>query len=180
VEYFLLSYEIKDTGEFFAALDSSGNALITSAKSDLSGVSHVYLRATKREKINDIAPAVGNELILSKKAADCLRQHCRFCEAMLSFPTTIYRGATSQIVSSDYVFWWSSKEHGVLDIHASQIRYYKKHILTVSKWVVRRDLLPGFDIFLGPTNKWLVSSAFKNVCFEWGLTGFRFKPIEMN
>lgn len=179
MDYFLLSAKIENAGEFFTALDSSGVAIPSRGDDGLSGVSHVYFRVTKRAKINDLAPSIGNELILSKAASGCLRTRSRFCASMRSVPATFYRTQINHIVSTEYFFWWSLKQHSVLDLQASRVRYYKHYILTVDKWVLRRELIPDCDIFLGPTNKWLVTSSFRNVCFESKLTGFHFVPLEI-
>jgi hypothetical protein len=179
MDCFLLNYEIDDASEFFTALDSCGAALTAGGSRCFSTVSHVYLRVTKAARINDIAPSIGNELILSSKASDCLIKHVRFCPSMSSIPATFYRSKTTQIVKDEYMLWWASKQHLVLDPESAQVRYYKQFVLTVDKWVIRKDLIPAYDIFLGPTNKWLVSSFFRNICMEWDLTGFRFSPVEI-
>jgi uncharacterized protein DUF1629 len=178
VDYFLLSAEIDDSGEVFTALDSSGTSLWTTTHLDPAKVSQVYLKITKRSKLNDLAPSIGNELILSKNASAALVDGVRFCSFMRSVPALFYRRTLNEVVDDKYIFWWSLKPHPVLDIDASSIRFYKHHILTVNKWVLRRDLVPDCDIFLGPTDKWLVSSIFKNACLEGKLTGFCFEPVE--
>ncbi len=179
LDYFLLSPQIEDSGEFLTALDSSGNSLWSKTNPKLASFSRVYLQITKRAKIDDLAPSIGNELILSKKASEALTAEVRVCSFIQSVPAVFYRRTVSEIVSDKYVFWWSQKTHQVLDMNASNVRFYKHYILTVNKWVLRRDLVPDYDIFLGPTNKWIVSSIFKSVCLEWNLTGFHFEPVEI-
>lgn len=179
MSYFRLSNDIADSGQFFTALDNSGRSILDERTDDLTGIPIAYFAVTTSAPLLDKPATIGIQLILSKRASTILRRHCRFAPEMKSIPAVFYRGNPENVLNDSYLLWWTSQQHNVLDLNASSIRYYKKLILHVDRWVLRPDLVPDYDIFLGPTHKWIVSTKFRNVCSEFAITGCEFTPLQI-
>jgi hypothetical protein len=117
----------------------------------------------------------GNELILSERAVSVLASH-RMDSQLVRCPLTI----TSQEVPianwPTFQLWYSCGQHDVLHTEA-KTRIFKGHVLSVFDWVIDSSVIPPFDLFLAPTNRWIATERLMDAIFDARLTGFGFAAI---
>jgi hypothetical protein len=180
MNYFILNSKLTGKNkEFYTSLDSTGTSLVNKLNDDLSGVDKAFFLMTKDRVLTDKPPSIGDELVLSEKASACFLKECEICPGIKVIKAEFCSRDLTNIFSRDYRLWWSAKQYDVLNRQLSSIRYYKEHILTVREWVLDGKLIPSLDIFLGPTNKWLISNRFRRICEEAEFKGFGFVPVKI-
>lgn len=117
----------------------------------------------------------GNELILSEGAVSVLNCH-RMDSQLIRCPVTI----TSKEVQTDnwpsFQLWYSTGQHDVLHKDA-RTQTIKGHVLSVFDWVIDSSLIPPFDLFLAPTNRWIATERLVDAIFDARLSGFGFAAI---
>ena len=117
----------------------------------------------------------GNELILSAQAVSVISRH-RVDPQLVRCPIKLTSKNVAVNNWPSFELWYSTTSHDVLHKDA-KVRRFKGHLLSVFEWVIDMRLIPSFDLFLAPTNRWIASERLVDSIFEARLSGFGFAAI---
>ena len=137
-----------------------------------------YRKHVRLDALPDIiSSAPGDEIVMSERCLELLSR-VTLCDAIGHIPLDITTEKGEHVVTYALVF--SSVVHDVLDPERSIVGCYTgtKVVKSVQHWVLREDVCPEADLFLGHIiPSWVGSQELKNLFDAHLVTGIRWRCI---
>ena len=139
----------------------------------------LYLRASDARPVGDIARILGHKLIVSERALQVMRR-CQFDEAISQRP--VYISQQGSKVQGALYYWLAS--HTIHEVLHESLSVFSRSPVTgkplvISKWVLSKNKIPAYDLFVGNVGMWLCSDLLRNMILDSGLTNFGFEPVQI-
>ena len=136
-------------------------------------VEHAYAVKRRKRPLGDWIATTGGWLVLTERTTKLFRQF-RVCDSIRWVPLTVVDRQRKALLEGTLLY--GRKRWDVLDLIHSEYDYYPNTdvICHISKWVLRPDDVPRFDVFYTDQVRWICSARMHDAIVDEGLTGFEF------